>query len=170
MVEIREERSADVAAVRVVEEAAFDRAGEADLVDRLRDAGKGRVSLVAIDAGRVVGHILFTPLTMSPSHPSFNGVGLAPLAVAPQYQRRGIGERLVREGLRACAEAGHEVVAVLGDPAYYRRFGFAAASQHGLRSEYDAGDTFMVMALRDGALDGLTGTLTYEPEFNEPAD
>lgn len=159
---VRPETPEDAAAVRDVETRAFDRAGEAALVDALRDAGKATVSLVATVDGRVVGHVLFSPVTLDGAP---LGLGLAPLAVDPDVQRRGVGIALVRAGLDAARAAGHGVVVVLGDPAYYRRFGFVAAETRGLRSEYDAPPgSFQVTEVVAGALAGRSGLVLYAPE------
>jgi putative acetyltransferase len=88
------------------------------------------------------------------------------MAVLPEHQRRGVGSLLVRAGLEECRRAGHGCVVVLGHPEYYPRFGFVPASRHGLAWEHSAPDeAFMVLALRDGALDGLGGVVRYAPEF-----
>jgi putative acetyltransferase len=163
---IRPERPADVSAVYNVNERAFGQQVEADLVDALRDAGKAVVSLVAILEGRIVGHILFSSVRVEPARPALRLLGLAPMAVAPEFQRRGIGSALVRTGLERCRTLGHEGIVVLGHPDYYPRFSFAPASRFGLRSEYDVPDeVFMALELCEGGLAGCSGTVAYEPEF-----
>jgi putative acetyltransferase len=87
------------------------------------------------------------------------------VGVLPPFQRRGIGSRLIRAGLAACAQAGWEAVVVLGDPAYYSRFGFASARARGLANEYTTGDEFMALELRPGALARIRGVVKYTPEF-----
>jgi putative acetyltransferase len=167
MIEIRYEAPDDVPAIRCVHEQAFSGPAEAALVDRLREHGKVAVSLVAEEDGEVIGHVLFTPVTIDPSHPSFHGAGMAPLAVLPPYQHRGIGSHLVHAGLDACRRRGFKLAVVLGDPDYYPRFGFSRALVHGLENEYHADRAFMAMALENGALEPLCGTIRYQPEFNE---
>ncbi len=165
-VEVRAECPEDHAQVRHVNEIAFGRHGEADLVDALRSAGVATLSLVAVRHSTVVGHILFSPVTVTSPSGDFVAVGLAPMAVLPEVQRIGIGSLLVRAGLAALERAGHEAVVVLGDPAYYPRFGFVRASGHGLRWEHDAPDeAFMVLELRPGGLAGRTGIVRYRPEL-----
>src|SRR5262245_38064758 len=117
---IRPERAGDEAAIRAVHRSAFPADAEARLVDRLRANGKARVSLVAEADGLVVGHVLFSPVTVE-GRSTCVGLGLAPLAVAPDHQRRGVGSALVREGLAACRRQGCGFVVVLGHPAYYPR-------------------------------------------------
>jgi len=165
---IRPEKPEDISAIRIVNGRAFGGAAEADLVDALRRNGKATISLVAEDGGRVVGHILFSPVTIETSEREIVGVGLAPMSVIPERQNQRIGSLLVEEGLRRCREAGHRFVVVLGHPGYYPRFGFVPASRFGIKSEYDVADeVFMVMELQEGALSGCAGVVKYQPEFNE---
>jgi putative acetyltransferase len=164
---LRDEVPADGFAVRNILLVAFEGDGEARIVELLRQAQKAIISLVAVIDYDVVGHILFSPMTIDPPQQEFNALGLAPLAVLPEYQGRGIGTRLTQEGLRVCKRLGYSLVFVLGYPDYYSRFGFSAAGAYGLGNEYGAEDAFMVKALCDGALDGLHGTVKYPTEFNQ---
>jgi putative acetyltransferase len=145
---------------------AFGRDAEADLVDALRDGGHARLSLVAAagDSGAVVGHILFSRLTVEDGDRVTEALALAPLAVLPGHQRRGIGSALVRDGLGACAALGHRIVIVLGEPEYYRRFGFRSELTRPLTSPF-AGDAFMAVELVPGALAGVTGEVRYPAPF-----
>lgn len=145
--------------------AAFPTDAESRLVDALRANGGAWVSLVAERAGRVVGHILFSPVRLDPDPGAPRGAGLAPVAVLPDHQRRGIGGALVREGLSRCRALGVEFVVVLGDPGYYGRFGFRRASAKGLANEYGADAAFGVVELRPGCLAGRTALVRYAPEF-----
>ena len=168
MITIRAEQAGDVDAVRRVNELAFGRPEEAALVDALRRAADPHISLVAADGGRVVGHVFFSPVSIEPGDSSVAAMGLAPMAVLPEYQRRGVGSLLVREGLEECRRAGCVAVVVLGHPEYYPRFGFVPASRFGLRSEYPAPDeAFMALELAPGALAGRRGLVKYRPEFGE---
>lgn len=167
MILIRNEVEEDYASVRRVNELAFARSIEADLVDALREKAGSFVSLVAVVEGEIVGHIFFSPVTVEAKQQTFTAMGLAPMAVLPAHQRRGIGSLLVHNGLEACARTGHEIVFVLGHPEYYPRFGFAPASVKGLRSEYNVPDNvFMVLELRPGALARRQGLVKYHPEFS----
>jgi len=152
-------------AVRRVIEAAFGRAAEADLVERLRHTCAHYHSLVAEVDGDLAGHIFFSPVTIETA-PNLAVMGLAPMAVAPALQRRGIGARLVRRGLEACRAAGGSGVIVLGHPDYYPRFGFVRASHFGLRYEAEGHDeAFMALELAPGALAGASGQVRYQDAF-----
>ncbi|MGK3984311.1 N-acetyltransferase [Sorangium sp. So ce136] len=162
---IRPERAGDEAAIRAVHLAAFPSASEADLVDRLRDAGRAAVSLVAERDGVVVGHVLFSPVAIAGPGAIDGGLGLAPLAVVPELQGRDVGSGLARAGIEACRAAGFAFAVVLGAPEYYARFGFKKASLFGLGNEYAADEAFMAMELAQGSLDDARGVVTYSPEF-----
>jgi putative acetyltransferase len=162
---IRAERPEDAAGIRHVNRLAFGASTEATLVDVLREQARPVVSLVAVDARQIVGHILFSPVTLS-SAPELPMMGLAPMAVLPARQCQGIGSALVRAGLDECRRLGAGAVVVLGHAAYYPRFGFGPASRFGLACEYDVPeDVFMALELQDGALRGKAGTIRYHPAF-----
>ncbi len=162
---IRPERPEDVPGIRHVNQTAFGTTAEADLVDALRQQAHPSVSLVATDDEAVVGHILFSPVTLS-SHPDVPIAGLAPMAVLPGRQRQGIGSALVRAGIEECRRLRFVAVVVLGHAAYYPRFGFSPASTFGLTSEYDVpDDVFMALELEADALGQRAGTIRYHPAF-----
>jgi len=163
-VSIRHETPADHAASRQVIAAAFGRAGEAQLVDALREQGFARVALVAAVDGDVVGHLMFSELSIQTPSGPLSGLALAPLAVAPAWQNQGIGTRLTERGLEECRAQGHRIVIVLGHPHYYPRFGFSTQLAQTLESPY-AGDSFMALELVRGALDGVRGEVVYSPPF-----
>ena len=161
---IRPETLTDHPAIREVNRAAFGGDDEARLVDALRAEGFARLSLVAEADGRVVGHILFSELTIATADGIVEAVALAPLAVTPSRQRRGIGSTLVEEGMRACREAGRRIVIVLGHPEFYPRFGFSASRAERLASPY-SGPAFMAAELVSGALEGVEGEVVHAPPF-----
>lgn len=170
MFRIRPEQRGDIEAVRALNEPAFGRPAEADLVDRLREEARPLVSLVAEDGGTIVGHILFSPVELS-DQPDLLFMGLGPMAVRPERQGRGIGSELVLLGLDACQRLGCQAVFVLGHPTFYRRFGFRPASQFGITSEYqDASDAFMALEIEQGILEGRSGTVRYDPVFSATAE
>jgi putative acetyltransferase len=163
---VRAETTEDHDAIHLVNEMAFGRRSEADLVDALRAHARPFVSLIALIDEQVVGHISFSPVTVESDTGAFTAIGLAPLAVLPEYQNQGIGSQLVREGLKECQHLGQDIVVVLGHPNYYPRFGFVPACSKGLRSEYDVRDeVFMVAELRPDALAGRQGLVKYHAEF-----
>jgi len=165
---IRHERRADERTVHAVNALAFEQPLEADLVAAIQRDRLVICSLVAEMAGEIVGHILFTPVTIEASE--VRAVGLAPMAVSPDYQRRGIGTSLVKAGLAACVRLGLEVVVVLGHPEFYPRFGFLPASRFGLRCEFPVPDeVFMATELVEGALSGRQGLVRYLRHFSGAA-
>ena len=163
---IRPEEPLDLRAIRGVNLAAFPNAGEANLVDKVRANGKATLSLVAVQDDRIVGHILFSPVTIESNRGQHLLLGLAPMAVLPYLQRQGIGSQLVEEGLVHSRRVGAGCVVVLGHSDYYPRFGFKTASQVGISCLYDVPDErFMVVQLVDGALSDISGLVRYQPEF-----
>jgi putative acetyltransferase len=163
---IRAEQEKDRAAVHAVNISAFETPLEANLVDALREQAEPVVSLVAEDNGAIVGHIMFSPVSV-PGRPALRIMGLAPMAVAPEHQRQGIGSALVYAGLELCKQLGFGAVVVLGHPAYYPRFGFAPAAGFGIGCEYDVpDDVFMVLELQADFLRGVSGKVKYHAAFS----
>jgi putative acetyltransferase len=162
---IRPETSADYEAIRHVNRLAFGQDDEAHLVDALREGGYVRLSLVAEQAGQVVGHILFSDLPIITNVGTVPGLALAPMAVLPEFQRQGIGSVLVRRGLEACRDQGHKIVVVLGHTHFYPRFGFSPKLTAHLESPFSGKDSFMAVELVPGALDGVKGRVQYPPPF-----
>jgi putative acetyltransferase len=163
---IRPEAEADRAAIHAVNQAAFGTSVEADLVDVLRNKASQLVSLVADVDDAIVGHVLFSKVWLS-ERDDLNIMGLGPMAVAPDYQRKGVGSALVRAGLESCRLFGCQAVVVLGHAEYYPRFGFVPASRHAIRSEYDVpDDVFMVTELEVGALRHASGVVRYDEAFS----
>ena len=163
---IRAEERRDWAAVHAVNVSAFETPAEANLVDALREQAQPLVSLIAEDNGAIVGHIMFSPVSLS-GHPALKTVGLAPMAVAPEHQRKGIGSALVRAGLEQCRQLGFGAVVVLGHPAYYPRFGFLSSRCFGIGCEYEVPEeVFMVVELQADFLRGASGKIKYHSAFS----
>ncbi|HEY2893427.1 MAG TPA: N-acetyltransferase [Pirellulales bacterium] len=162
--EIRLEGPEDTAAIHEVVAAAFGRADEARLVDKLRAGGFAPVSAVAVAGGKIVGHVLFSELRIEGRQSQGSALALAPLAVLPEFQNLGIGSALVRFGLEECRRAGQRLVFVLGHPGYYPRFGFSVERARAFECDY-AGDHFMALELAPGALDGAGGRIVYPTPF-----
>ena len=167
MIEIREEMSSDLDAVRRINEIAFEQGPEAAIVDKLRKSCKDYCSFVAVNQDTVIGHILFTPVTIDGS--DVTGMGLAPMAVLPSYQNQGIGSLLVRHGLRHLQRSGCPFVIVLGHPEYYPRFGFDLALHYRLRCQWEGvpDEAFMVVVFDRDVLPGEGGIARYRAEFDE---
>ena len=165
---IRDEAAGDAPAVRAVLDEAFGSPLEAGIVDALRADCSDRLSLVAEGDGGIVGHILFTPVEIDAAEGVLRGYGLAPMAVRPAWQRRGIGSALIAEGIRRLRDAGVPYVIVLGYPEYYPRFGFERASRHGVRCQWPgvADEAFMLLVLDPAVAPQLAGLARYRPEFD----
>lgn len=162
---IRPEEEKDWAAVYAVNAAAFETEAEARLVDALRQQARPIVSLVAENDGAVIGHIMFSPVSLT-GHTDVRIMGLGPIAVAPNHQRKGIGSALVPAGVERCKQLGFGAVVVLGHPEYYPRFGFAPSSRFGIGCEYEVPDeVFMAMELQTDHLRGASGTIKYHAAF-----
>ena len=160
--DIREELPADTESIYTVHATSFPDTTEADLVEALREAGHLSISLVCCDRDLLVGHVAFSPVTVNDTGV---GLGLGPIAVLPQYRRQGIAEELIRAGFEASVRLGYKFIVVLGDPSYYRRLGFKAASNWGLVDEYGGGSAFQAIELQDGAIPSSGGSVQYAAEF-----
>lgn len=164
---IREETEIDQPVVYAINAAAFPSEAEAKLVDRLRQHASPLISLVAEDGAEVRGHILFTPVSLG-SHPELRIMGLAPMAITPEYQAQGLGSALVKAGLEKCNEMKIGAVVVLGHPEFYPRFGFRPAAEFDIHSEYEVPvENFMVLELDEGYLKKYQGCIQYHEEFGK---
>jgi putative acetyltransferase len=169
-VTIRAERPGDAKGIRAVHVAAFGREAEANLVDQLRQDNLATASIVAEEEGAIVGHILFSPVTIECEgrlNGRCNALGLGPMAVLPDCQRRGIGSDLIKTGLAACRDGGVDFVVVRGHPAYYPRFGFRRAHDFNLDNEYGADEAFMAIELHSGGLPTGGGLVRYALPFRD---
>jgi len=165
---IRPEKPEDIESIRNINEQAFRQENESKLVDKLRNRGVLTISLVAVRDSEVVGHIAFSPVVVESGTSSFTAIALAPMAVLPAHQRKGIGSQLVRAGLEECRRLGHEIVFLVGHPDYYPRFGFVPAKPKGVDCEFEVPEeAWMILELREGALAGRRGIVKFEPEFKE---
>lgn len=166
---ITEEQPEDVKGVRQVNLAAFNGGGEAAVVEQLRETCPTYISLVAKMDQEVVGHILFTPVRIIQNEGwSVAGVGLAPLAVLPAYQRQGIGAALCIAGVDLIESAGYPFIVVLGHPYYYPRFGFEQASTYGISCAYEGvpNEAFMIRMIDAVTMKGVSGVAYYRQEFD----
>ncbi len=165
MVEIRPESPGDRGAIRLVNRAAFDGDTEADLVDALRDGGFVEASLVAENDRAIVGHILFSRVSIVTDTGTVNALSLAPMAVVPSHQRKGVGIKLVERGLELCRAQGRKIVVVLGHPEFYSRFGFSSELAASLESPFGAGKAWMALELLPGSMKGIEGRVEYSTPF-----
>jgi putative acetyltransferase len=162
MAVVRPEKPGDVSAIHAIHAASFPTDAEARLVSLLRQAGRLSVSLLAEADGFIVGHVAFSPVSTATGAV---GAGLAPVAVLESHRRQGIAAQLIEFGLAECRSAGFGWAVVLGEPAYYSRFGFRPASAFGLSDEYGGGPAFQVVELIPGELPFGAGLVRYAPEF-----
>jgi len=162
---IRSENEKDIKAVHSLNTSAFGTEAETNLVDALRKKTHPYSSLVAEGNNEVVGHILFTPVSLS-GHSEINIMGLAPMAVAPEHQKKGVGSKLIHAGLERCKELRFGAIVVLGHSEYYPRFGFLPSSHFGISCEFKVPEeAFMVIELQSGYLSGKSGIIKYHAEF-----
>lgn len=163
MIEIRDEQPGDLGAVREVNRQAFHQEQEGRIIDALREHGGALLSMVAVDDGAVVGHIMFSPLTVGP----VVGAALGPMAVLPAYQRQGIGSQLVERGIERLRSDGCPFIVVIGHPEFYPRFRFQSAAAYGLTCEWDVpAAAFMVTILNPEVSGSLAGLAQYRAEFS----
>lgn len=165
MISLREWEPEDQPATRRLLIRAFDRPDEADLVEALRVEGAVIFELVAEADQQVAGHILYTRLSLEPPEEFVQLAALAPLAVDPEFQRRGIGGALIHMSLPMLAHTGVDAVIVVGDAAYYTRFGFSPELAATLQSPFPPGDHFMAMELSPGSIEGCRGKVCYARAF-----
>jgi putative acetyltransferase len=166
MVEVRSATPGDADGIRKVHLGAFDTSLEANLVEQLQREAEAVISLVAVEGGIVVGHILFSRMEVLADGRELPALGLAPLAVLPERQRLGIGGELIGAGLDRARAIGTEIVFVLGEPDYYGRFGFAKEMAASFASPY-AGEYFQAMALLEGFAPPGSGRADYARAFAE---
>lgn len=170
---IRRETEKDHAAVFELVRLAFENAEHAShdehfIVERLRRSPVfvPELSLVAEAQGKIVGHIMFTKLVIETENGDVGSLTLAPVSVLPGYQNRGIGSKLIIEGMAEAKRLGYDSVVVVGHAHYYPRFGFRPARGWGIRATFDVPDeAFMACELTKGALKDAAGTMRLPGEF-----
>ena len=171
---IEQAAEADLQDVLFVERLAFGRDEEAELVRDLLDDPSARplLSLLAREDGRPVGHVLFTAARLEELPDAASVAILAPLAVVPDAQRRGVGSRLIARGLQILSGRGVDLVFVLGHPGYYPRHGFEPAGRLGFAAPFpipgEDADAWMVQALRPGVIGAVRGTVGCADSLNKP--
>jgi putative acetyltransferase len=163
MIETREELPSDIGSIRDVNRRAFEQDQEGNIVDALRSNGAALLSLVATLDGQVVGHIMYSPLSID----GLIGAGLGPMAVLPEHQRQGIGSKLIKTGNEKLKMAGCPFVIVVGHASYYSRFGFNPAGLRGITCEWEVPDeVFMLLVLDEAKMRDVSGLAKYRHEFS----
>ena len=161
---IRTERAADRAAIHRLVRTCFPSDDEAHLVDALREAGDLSLSLVATARGRIIGHVAFSPMAVTADGRRLAALALAPVATAARHRRHGTAAALIEAGIARARAGGVDLIFVLGDPAYYGRFGFDAALATPFASPY-AGPHFMALALDKRWQAPQSGVARHAPAF-----
>lgn len=169
MIKIWKECPEDAPAIRSIIERAFGQPQEADLVEMLRRGCDRLVLLVAMDEGLPVGHVLFSPAVIEAPGGVIRGMGLAPVAVLPECQRRGVGSALIREGIEKLRSASCPFIIVMGHADYYPRFGFESASRRNIRPQWEGipDESFMLLILDEPAMRSVSGVARYRKEFDD---
>ena len=175
MLTIREEEIKDYNEVeKVVEEsfktAEFSDKDEHNLVRRLRNSNEfiKELSLIAEDENKILGHVLLTKALINGEDTSFEALALAPLAVLPEYQKSGIGKKLMNKAIERARELGYKSIVVLGHEKYYPKFGFEKASKYGVKAPFEVPDeAYMILELLPGGLNGVSGIVEYSKAFFE---
>jgi len=163
VIHVREERPEDVVSIREVNRRAFGQDQEGNIVDALRSNGAVLLSLVAMQDDQVVGHVLYSPISVG----SATGAALGPMAVVPEFQRQGVGGTLIETGNRIIKDRGYPFIIVLGHAEYYPRFGFVPARSRGIQCEWDVpDDVFMLLVLDEEKMRGVSGISKYRQEFS----
>ncbi|HAO06410.1 MAG TPA: N-acetyltransferase [Chryseobacterium sp.] len=169
MILIRKEQATDYDAIQYVNDQAFNQPQEGNVIRKIRETGADILSLVAEMNNEIIGHIFFSEAALA-NHPEVkNGMGLAPMAVLPQYQQQGIGKMLIKKGIELLKERDIPYVIVLGHETYYPKFGFEKASKYGLISQWDEvpDEAFMIMILDKNLISKISGIAKYRDEWNE---
>ncbi|WP_437613411.1 GNAT family N-acetyltransferase [Erwinia sp. V71] len=163
---IRTEIGVDAAGIDSLLRRSFATEAEAELVHQLREDGLLTLGVVATDdEGQVLGYAAFSPVTLQGEDKQW--VALAPLAVDESVRRQGIAQQLIYEGLDTLNEFGYAAVVVLGEPAFYSRFGFEPAVRHQLHCKWpDSEAAFQLYKLADNAFDGVAGQIEFAEPFN----
>ena len=168
--EIRQETKVDIEGIHKVNCEAFDTNAEAKIVDALRDSGHLELSLIAVEDGMVIGHIAYSPMHFENPQSSLKVMALAPMAVAPNYQKKGVGSKLVKASIEELKKRNVDLVFLIGYPEYYPKFGFKPAfTTLGVKSNFEGvpDEAFMVLNLSENDFDLKTTKVFFRSEFSE---
>ena len=167
---IRSEIPSDYKAITLVNNLAFGRTNEGELVSALRYLTdfNPKLSLVAVKGKDIIGHLLFFPIAILAEQETFLSLSLGPIAVHPDHQNRGVGGQLITQGHQNAMELGYSSVILLGHPSYYTRFGYRMATIWGLTNPWGIhNEAFMAVELVEGSLDGKSGMAKYPEAYNQ---
>ncbi|MFH2202090.1 MAG: N-acetyltransferase [Elusimicrobiota bacterium] len=167
---IRSETAADEAVITDIIQSAFGEADQLELLFSVRAniSFDPLLSVVAEQGGKIFGHAMYFEVVIEDGAKKHRGVHIAPIAVSPDMQKQGVGERLIRHGLQHCQSMGFELVTVMGPAAYFRRFDFVPAAPHGFTSAIPIPpEDFMVRELAHGALKRMQGKIVYPSFFSD---
>jgi len=167
-IQIREERESDYNEIKKINDLAFGQKNEGKMVEALRKTSdyNSKLSLVAETKDNIVGHILFYPIKIKNEKQEFTVLSLAPMAVHPNHQNKGIGVKLVERGIEIARESNYNAVIVVGHPKYYPRFGFKPASNWGIKLPFEVPDeAFLALELKENALKNFNGLVDYPKEY-----
>lgn len=169
MITIRKETKNDLIAIRHVNDIAFDQPQEGKVIDKLRESDSEVLSMVAEIDKKVVGHIFYSTAVIEGKKDGIVGLGLAPMAVLPEYQKQGIGKQLINESLNIVKNRSVPFIIVLGHENYYPKFGFEKASKYGIKCQWDGipDEAFMIMILDELKMSNIHGVVKYRDEWNE---
>ncbi|MFC2138353.1 GNAT family N-acetyltransferase [Bacteroidota bacterium] len=169
MIKIRKEKSSDFESIKYVNNQAFNQPQEGNVIDKIRNTDSNILSLVAEMDNKIVGHIFFSSVEIEGYSEIKDGMGLAPMAVLPEYQKQGIGEMLINEGITILKEKNVPFIIVLGHEHYYPKFGFEISSKYGIKCQWEGipDEVFMVMILDKNKMKNVKGVAKYREEWNE---
>ncbi|MDI6402372.1 N-acetyltransferase [Balneolaceae bacterium ANBcel3] len=166
---IREEEKRDFDAIISLNDAAFGQPQEGIVIDKVRNSDSEVLSLVAEMDNTIVGHIFYSTVVIECQNETVYGMGLAPMSVLPEYQKQGIGKKLVHESLKILKNKGVPFIIVLGHEDYYPKFGFETASKYGIKCQWEGvpDEAFMIMIFNSDRMSTIHGVAKYRDEWNE---
>lgn len=169
MIRIRKENKNDHATIKQINDAAFGQHQEGNVVGKLRKLDPNALSLVADVDGKLVGHIFYSTAEIDYNNKKIVGMGLAPVAVLPEYQRQGIGKKLITESINMLLNQNIPFIIVLGHEEYYPKFGFEIASKYGIKCQWEdvPDEAFMIMIIDSDIMKNINGVAKYRDEWNE---
>lgn len=169
MIIIREESKNDLIAIKQINDKAFGQPEEGKVIDKLRESDSQVLSLVAEIDNNIVGHIFYSTAVLKGNNERIAGMGLAPMAVLPEYQNQGIGKLLINESLNIIKKKPVPFIIVLGHEDYYPKFGFEVASKYNIKCQWDGvpNEAFMIMILDKEKMSNVHGVAKYRDEWNE---